>query len=228
MNLMNESVDQAAAARLREAREKAGFEGPADAARYFGWSEHTYKSHENGNRGIRLPAARKYAQAFKTTAVWILHGQDVGRTLPDRPQVAAIPVIGIASAGVFRTIEWEPEVGTVIPAIPKPGVELDAQYAVRVDGPSVNRRIPDGMFAICVRYDAYPGEPAHGQLVHVIRERAGLREHTIKELRYERAGRVLWPCSDHPDHQEPINIEAPEDDTVVHIAGVVIGKFEPL
>jgi phage repressor protein C with HTH and peptisase S24 domain len=64
--------------------------------------------------------------------------------------------------------------------------------------------------------------------VHVVRERAGLHEHTIKEIQYTKAGTVLMPRSSDPRHQEPIDMSASEDDTTVRICGVVIGSFQPL
>jgi len=54
-----------AAERLRALRIKKGFANPIDAARAYGWNEHTYKAHENGIRGIRPDAARKYASAYQ-------------------------------------------------------------------------------------------------------------------------------------------------------------------
>lgn len=64
--------------RLREAREKAGFAGPAAAARRYGWNADSYKSHENGFRGIRVEVAEKYAKVFRVSAAWILTGAPEG------------------------------------------------------------------------------------------------------------------------------------------------------
>lgn len=96
-----------------------------------------------------------------------------------------------------------------------------------MDGPSVNLRIPDGAYAICAPLGNYPGYPKHGQLVHVVRERAGLVEYTLKELHYTREGMVLMPCSTDPQFQEVVKVESPEPDTTVEIRGVVIGSFQP-
>lgn len=60
--------------RLIIARERAKLGGPTEAARKFGWNEATYKSHENGNRGIRKDVAERYARAFHVSASWILTG----------------------------------------------------------------------------------------------------------------------------------------------------------
>ncbi|MGB1027234.1 MAG: helix-turn-helix domain-containing protein, partial [Rhodospirillaceae bacterium] len=64
--------------RLRQARQAAGFESAAAASTRFGWSENTYKSHENGMRGIRADVAEKYARAFQVSREWLLFGSDPG------------------------------------------------------------------------------------------------------------------------------------------------------
>lgn len=63
------------AARLKEARLKAGFDGPTEAAERFGWPVVTYLSHENTTRGIRPAVAKKYAKAFNVSASWLITGE---------------------------------------------------------------------------------------------------------------------------------------------------------
>lgn len=59
--------------RLTEARKRAGFTSPRDAARRFGWNENTYKSRENGLRGMPdQPEVQKYAKAFGVNWLWLL------------------------------------------------------------------------------------------------------------------------------------------------------------
>ncbi len=61
--------------RLLWARERARFETASDAARRYGWNENTYRSHENGSRGLSKKAAVKYAATFKVPVEWLLYGQ---------------------------------------------------------------------------------------------------------------------------------------------------------
>jgi phage repressor protein C with HTH and peptisase S24 domain len=63
------------AERLKAARQAAGFENAADAARRFGWAQSTYFGHENGSRGFRADTASEYARAFKVTQEWLLFGR---------------------------------------------------------------------------------------------------------------------------------------------------------
>lgn len=215
--------------RLRELRIRKGYETAADAARAFGWNEHTYKSHENNVRGMRPDAARKYAAALGSTPGYILGlgGSEPGAKQEVINQTLNVPVVAKASAGAFRFDEGLEIEGFIVPAVPRADVPASVQYAVIIDGPSVNLRIPDGAYAICAPYEAYPGGAQHGQLVHVVRERAGLYEHTIKELQFTRKGAVLMPCSSDPRFQEPVQLDAGEDDTTVTIKGVVIGAYLP-
>ena len=65
--------------RLRDLREKAGHATAADFARDNGFEQGTYRSHENGSRGIRFRAAMAYAGALHPdaadkVALWILDG----------------------------------------------------------------------------------------------------------------------------------------------------------
>jgi hypothetical protein len=139
-----------------------------------------------------------------------------------------VPLVARASAGAFRLDEGIDTEGVLVPAVPRADVPAEVQYAVLVDGPSVNKKIADGAYAICAPYDRFPGGARHGQLVHVIRERAGMHEHTVKEVHYTREGTVLMPCSTDPRYQEQIVMGTPDEDTLVRIHGVVIGVFQAL
>jgi len=214
------------AERLKELRLKR-FETAQLAADAYGWNVVTYRSHESGMRNIPLPAARKYATAFGSTPAYILGISNGGNSDPVNP-VAHVPLLAKANAGAFRYDEGLETEGVQVPAVPRADIPAGVQYAVEVDGPSINLRIPAGAFAICAPYDKYPGGPKHGQLVHVVRERAGLHEHTIKEIQYTRSGVVLVPRSSDPRHQEPIEMASKEEDTTVRIHGVVIGSFQPM
>ncbi len=63
------------AARLRDARQAAGFENATVAAERFGWPVVTYRSHENGLRGLRPSIAKKYAKAYKVSLSWLMTGE---------------------------------------------------------------------------------------------------------------------------------------------------------
>ena len=154
--------------RLKTLREKR-FETAKAAADAFGWNEVTYRSHENGFRNIPLAAARKYALAFGSTASHIV-GMEAGGYSQPINSVVNVPLVAAVSAGAFRTDDGLEDEGVQVPAVPRHDIPAGVQYSVRVDGQSVNKRIPDGAYAICAPLDRFPGGAQHGQLVHVIRE----------------------------------------------------------
>lgn len=212
--------------RLKALRVKK-FDTAKDASRAYGWNEFTYAAHENGLRGIKLDVAKKYAAAFSSTASFILTGVNVGAP-SDEKEVIGVPVVARVSAGAFREDGGLGGRTYVVPVVPRHDIPPEVQYSVLVDGNSVNKKIADGAYAICAPLDRYPGGAQHGQLVHVIRERAGLYEHTIKELRYSREGANLFPCSTDPEFQEIVALSSGDIDETVRIHGVVIGAFQPM
>jgi len=214
--------------RLIDLREKRGFQTAREAARAFGWNEVTYRSHENGTRNIPYDVAQRYAAAFGSTPQYILSGATDAAAPPHIVNhISTVKVLGTVAAGTFRYDEFGEIDGLEIPVVPHKGIPASAQYAVLVDGPSVNQRIPDGMYAVCALYDQYPGGAHHGNLVHVVRETAGLYEHTIKELRFTEKGRELYPVSDDPRFQE-VTVLDNGHDAIVRIHGVVIGQYKPM
>lgn len=74
---MVKAIDIEPAARLKEARIRAGFETATDAARRHRWACPTYLAHENASRGFGKATATKYAKAFKVSASWLLTGEVV-------------------------------------------------------------------------------------------------------------------------------------------------------
>lgn len=76
--------------RLTAVRKAAGYRSSREAALDNHWAESTYRSHENGSRGLRQLEAIKYVHKFKSrgaggyTAQWVLFGDD--RNLNDLVQ----------------------------------------------------------------------------------------------------------------------------------------------
>jgi hypothetical protein len=63
--------------RLQYARRRKKFADATAAATFHGWNQNTYRSHENGTRGIKRSAARRYAAAFGVNEVWLFTGAGV-------------------------------------------------------------------------------------------------------------------------------------------------------
>ena len=97
--------------RLQRARQHAGYATTRAAAAAFGWNPNTYKSHENGKRGIRRDMAERYGRAFGVSPAWILTGenppdfaeQNFKLNIPRVP-TRKIPKISYVAAGSFTEI----------------------------------------------------------------------------------------------------------------------------
>lgn len=114
------------ATRLRQAREKAGYETPTAAAAAFGWPYPTYAAHENGSRGIRPDAMLRYAKAFRVSAAWLLDGSDTGKPPQQpRPQGFAEPgVAPFAPASTRAAKSMEAVIQTLAPSARHPQVMI--------------------------------------------------------------------------------------------------------
>jgi len=162
----------------------------------------------------------------------------VKRPLPEQPSISPLPrpiglstvkVVGSAAAGLWK------EVSIIadhyhdledIPVVENPKYAGKLQYALLIEGNSINRAIPDGEYAICVAWAELGTEPTTGQYVHVERSRGGLQEVTIKKIQIASDGHVqLWPDSTDPRFQTPLDLSEIEEDTEITIRGLVIGSY---
>lgn len=73
----NERMENTPAQRLQNLRKSKGFKRPEDAAQRYGWSVHTYKAHEAGQRGISKSKAVLYADKFGSSPEYILFGSAI-------------------------------------------------------------------------------------------------------------------------------------------------------
>lgn len=76
------AMKESANARLRRARAGAGFKTAADFAKAHDLPESTYRSAENGTRGLRLEAARLYAPLLGVTWQWLIDDEESGSKPP--------------------------------------------------------------------------------------------------------------------------------------------------
>lgn len=118
--------------RLQKARTDAGYAGPTDAARAYGWNPTTYLSHENGTRGLRPAVADRYAKAFRVPTEWILYGR------AKKPNGAAavpktVPLVGYVGAGAQAYFTAAGELGEV----DAPDGASESTVAVEIRGDSL-------------------------------------------------------------------------------------------
>jgi phage repressor protein C with HTH and peptisase S24 domain len=168
---------------------------------------------------------RTYAKLARTAQVpaWKLSGDE-----PEPPSPTSVWVKGVVEAGAFReVVEWDQSSWYAID-IPVPARFRKMAEALEVHGPSMNRDYPDGSIVMWVEVlNARPPADMDHVIVYAYR-RDGTIEATVKELRIIDGKRWLWPRSDHPAHQAPVEVDSPGDDIeTIEIKGLVLGGYRP-
>jgi len=153
--------------RLKLARERAGYESAAEAARKFGWPEARYRHHENGQRNFRKDSAVIYGRAFKVSPEWLMFGKD--------GSPSEVSVFGYVGAGHEILTNDDGELDVIEPP---PGVGPSA-IAVIVRGNSMWPRYFEGDMLI---YDGHTTPArANGQECVVALEDG---RHLVKTVRF--------------------------------------------
>lgn len=147
--------------------------------------------------------------------------------MPDPPSPTAIWVAGHVQAGNFReAVEWDRSRWYPVD-VPVPDRFRKLAKALEVRGSSMNLEYRPGDIIIWVdMLDFRP--PRQDDHVVVYTERTdGQIEATIKEYRVDPSGkRWLWPRSDDPEHQLPLDLDSlPDGVTSVIVKGIVIGDY---
>lgn len=104
------------------------------------------------------------------------------------------------------------------------------QWLEEVIGDSMDKLILPGRLVHVVDAIDLGYSPADGDIVVVERRRAGLRERTLKQVEVTGRRVLLWPRSNNPKWQEPIDVSLvlrePSDDIEVQIVGLVVSDFK--
>jgi transcriptional regulator with XRE-family HTH domain len=169
---------------------------------------------------------RTYGKLARTAGVpvWRINGDT-----PEPPSPTTIWVCGSVEAGTFHeAVEWDRSRWYAVD-VPVPEKFIRKAKALEVRGFSMDLEYKPGAVLIWVDFlDFRP--PRHED--HVIiysHHHDGTIEATVKELRVDEEGkRWLWPRSTKPEHQQPIDIDAPAEEIAsIEIKGIVIGDYRP-
>lgn len=202
------------AMRLRQLRIQNNFATATDAARHHGWHITTYRSHENGNRGIPIEAARRYAKAYGVHPNELLGLSNV-------PATPVTSMIADAAAGVWRAKNTHEHKRNVILSLPLFSSETGVQRVVRVSDESANLIIQQGEFAIVGAFD----EVEAGKYYLIERRRDDLVETSIRTaVRNGNGSFKLVAPSTHERYSDDVTYPSDGDDVVV-ILGRVIGRY---
>lgn len=149
----------------------------------------------------------------------------------DKPEITSpvsITVCGHVQAGDFReAVEWVPDDWYAVD-VPVPERFKRFAKALEVRGSSMNREYREGAIVIWVDvHDARAPRDGDHVIVYSYGDH-GLVEATVKLLREVDGRQWLWPQSDDPMHQSPIEtINPPEGVREIEIVGLVIGDYRP-
>lgn len=189
------------AERLKKARELRGYATPTEAAEAFGWSAVTYRSHENGTRGLKPEVADRYAKALRVAAAWILYGDGIEpETDGAPPQPAQKPYVvepnAVWEQGPFvRPATYGPrdieELGITV------GGDGEDDSAFEFNGQVIDYvKRPIGIldrkdvFALRVSNSSMEPKYEDGERVYVEKRRPAIRDFVVVELKPREEGRA--------------------------------------
>lgn len=206
--------------RLQEARAKAGFSSPSEAARAFprDINRNTLISHENGNRPISRKAAEKYGELFGVSAGWILFNDGEAAVTDSALREVSLSRVGMTAglvagrveAGTFREVDEFDQSERIEVALPRDDLFPNArQLLFDCSGDSMNdlkpRPILEGDRLVCLAYDdvEHLVELKSGMVVVVERTRDGghFREWSVKQLELYSDRAEFHPRSTNPKHK---------------------------
>lgn len=191
---------------------------------------------EKGIRKLSPEWIERLAKAFEVTNIEVLEDTPEYPNTP--PGSASFPVIGYVQAGAWQSALEIPAEDQEHIALPVAGFPLkDRCFVLEVKGNSMNKAaIPEGAYLLCINLHDFPRDLRSGDRVITHRHNeAGEMEATVKELEIREDGaHWLWPRSDDPAHQAPIQIppidEQPQDlpspqADEIYIPAVAVGVF---
>ncbi len=214
-------------ARLRQIRKSRGFATAAEAARFFGWNENSYKSHESGVRSLSKKAAAKYASAFHVAVGWLLFGEgliDNGTKSVEKTELALRRIARLDWAALknIATISQAIEVATEFYVASMPNKIGPLAFAARVsndsmvarDGSSNNSFFPGDELIFDPDHTVAPGDFILAYISS--RNETVFRQYRIEG--YDASGRVIATL-------HPLNPNWPDEKITVEDTGAILAKL---
>jgi transcriptional regulator with XRE-family HTH domain len=182
---------------------------------------------ESGDATPTPERLRSAAVLFNKSYEWLSTGRGLEQEI--NATVEGLRLIGDIQAGVWReTTESQEMEYKRVPVAPVSDYPIEAQYALKIIGNSLDRVAKDGAIIHCVDVGMASLTPRDGDLVCAERIRGSLREMTVKRLRLVGGALELWPESTDPTQQEKLAYKPPKGNGEVVIRAIVIGTFQPI
>lgn len=177
----------------------------------------------NGHsQALDLKTYAKLARAAEVP-MWQLSGD-----APEAPSPTSLWVVGQVEAGEYtEAVEWDTSRWYPVD-VPVPDRFKGMAKALEARGPSMNLEYPEGSIIVWVDLlDSRPAREGDHLIIYAYAKDDGI-EATVKELRVVDDKAWLWPRSNHPAHQMPIDpANPPEHIERIEIKGLVLGGYRP-
>lgn len=184
---------------------------------------------ENERRPINSKWIASLSEALNVEPSKLFSSESPKRAI----RLQSLVVVGQVQAGSWvEAMEWpiEDQYSITVPPPPK----AKRPFGLMVNGQSMNKVFKEGAIAVCVHVIDFWRELETLDYVVCQRTRSdGLIEATVKQLMIDTDGRAwLWPRSEDPHHQQPIEVPWPADSEPVAeaievaITAVVVGVYQ--
>lgn len=167
---------------------------------------------------------RTYGKLARTAEVpvWRISGD-----APEPTSPTSIWVSGSVEAGAFHeAVEWDRSRWYQVD-VPVPERFRRRAKALEVRGHSMDLEYRPGAVVVWIDFLDFRPPRHEDHVIVYATSKDGSIEATVKELRIDEEGkRWLWPRSTKPEHQAPINTDAPPPEIAsIEIKGIVIGSY---
>jgi transcriptional regulator with XRE-family HTH domain len=207
--------------RIKELRVKKNLT-QAQLAEMIGTTDATIQRLETGKRQLTERWASQISLVLGVDVTEVF-----GQLLP--VATAGLTVEGEVQAGVWREIDVidEPK-HPPLPIGPDPRYQSSKQFALLVQGTSMNKVFAPGTFIVCVPWMNVGRPPREGDIVVVERRRDGMVETTVKKVAVHNRKLVLMPDSTDPRFQNPVELEGSLERDEIVVTALVVGRYEQL
>ena len=185
-----------------------------------------------GSSSPRFETISALARALECNTMYLTgEADEPGEAAPEVGGEFQLPVLFTVAAGAWReNDDHNQDHPRMAPAQRLPPYDAWPQWLEEVEGDSMNRMIPPGSLVHVVDTRAMGYEARHGDLVVVLRTRAGgfFQERTIKQVELTPHSVELWPRSYNEKWSTPLEVSngAKDDETAtVAIVGKVVRAY---
>jgi SOS-response transcriptional repressor LexA len=217
-------LDEAAAAKGMSDRQLAFLAGRSDSL--------IRDLRRRGKVGPTIEAVEAIAAGLEVSPAWLAFGipgsniKGTANAATTGFNVKAIPLVGTVSGGVWRevdSLDQDEKPASLFQADPR--WPADRQFALRVEGESINRIARDGDLIAVVAVEALEKPPANGALVIVeeSRDDGALIRTTAKRLHVRGKLTELHADSDDPRWRDVRLIIEPDTDDARLITTRIVG-----